>query len=389
LLAVAKGRFPIELTADSTVEAASRSKDESEDSPSHQIIGGAKGYWAMIQAICDGEPPVAGNDFSIKFNHFIDMCLQKAAADRSTAAALLKCPFISDNIQSPRHPASIFKPGNRERDEENLEEFHEFGVNDLLTVSDSPLLSSKLLNPEDEQKIIYAIRLEHLDRLMDRIAEKLDPVKLKEEDISVKESAKFASSVDSSDDLFVPDKKEITQLDSEEKFLDEHPHSILKYGSRNFESGSAFNPKLLSLQEKTANRSVHFQEDRNVDSLPQKNKNSEAKPSNLRSRLNVKLSLNVECENESEEMSVKLPKPSSYFLKTGNENFEDVKEDEKEVEPAIDEKINIMELVNEYKRMIPEFEGFGLDRWRNLAVQLNLPLQIVVLAAKSKLSEYL
>ena len=98
ILAVAKGRFPLS-GKDSSGNDDSLS--DSSSSPLHQaVVGGAAGYWAMIKAICDDEPPVAGPFFSAEFNSFIAACLQKDPADRSTAKDLLSLPFILNNSSS-------------------------------------------------------------------------------------------------------------------------------------------------------------------------------------------------------------------------------------------------------------------------------------------------
>jgi len=70
MLAVAKGRFPIEENA---------------------IKGG---YWGMIKAICDESPPEPGADFSPLFASFISRCLQKKPDDRGTIEELLKHEWL-------------------------------------------------------------------------------------------------------------------------------------------------------------------------------------------------------------------------------------------------------------------------------------------------------
>lgn len=94
---MAKGRFPL-----SSHDSGSDSGTHSESSsPLHQqVVGGAAGYWAMIKAICDDEPPVAGPFFSTEFNAFIAACLQKDPAGRSTAKGLLSQDFLVTNAGS-------------------------------------------------------------------------------------------------------------------------------------------------------------------------------------------------------------------------------------------------------------------------------------------------
>jgi len=105
LLAVAKGRFPIgakrEKTAivvdeeDKTIIANYNNEENTLDSNSDvQPIGGPKGYWAMIQAVCDEEPPMPGPKFSKDFNDFIYNCLQKQPDDRMTVVSSFFFVFV-------------------------------------------------------------------------------------------------------------------------------------------------------------------------------------------------------------------------------------------------------------------------------------------------------
>lgn len=121
LLAVAKGRFPLNTKEggkgrgkDSEGEGegggdgagvegddqGEASLTESSGSPGQAIVGGAAGYWAMIKAICDDEPPRAGPSFSPEFNAFIAACLQKDPAARLSSKQLLGEPFIAKNATS-------------------------------------------------------------------------------------------------------------------------------------------------------------------------------------------------------------------------------------------------------------------------------------------------
>jgi hypothetical protein len=108
LLAVAKGRFPLSGKEDDDTGSiqglgAKRSDFGDTDSPDtrNAPIGGAGGYWAMIKAICDEEPPSPGPEFSWNFNSFIGSCLGKDAADRLSAKKLLHLPFITENVDFP------------------------------------------------------------------------------------------------------------------------------------------------------------------------------------------------------------------------------------------------------------------------------------------------
>ena len=97
LLAVAKGRFPLSTKEGSDSGGESDSLSASPSSPP-KVVGGAAGYWAMIKAICDDEPPRAGSSFSTDFNDFIDSCLKKDPNARLSSKDLLATPFIQKNV---------------------------------------------------------------------------------------------------------------------------------------------------------------------------------------------------------------------------------------------------------------------------------------------------
>lgn len=125
---MAKGRFPLNtkeggkgLGRDEDGDDGSASGELTEStgtgSPQHQqqqgIVGGAAGYWAMIKAICDDEPPRAGPAFSPEFNAFIAACLQKDPAARRSSKQLLGEPFIERNATSLKMSLSDLQAQSR------------------------------------------------------------------------------------------------------------------------------------------------------------------------------------------------------------------------------------------------------------------------------------
>lgn len=119
LLAVAKGRFPLSGTESSeTTESMGGSPDSrngiggagSNNKHVNAPIGGAGGYWAMIKAICDERPPVAGDEFSSKFNQFIDFCLRKAPDERYSAKNLLETEFVRETAAAAEAGALLHSP---------------------------------------------------------------------------------------------------------------------------------------------------------------------------------------------------------------------------------------------------------------------------------------
>lgn len=132
LLAVAKGRFPLKTDGTGPSQTAGSfdlydSEDE-EDEDDDGLLGdgldflshkggsecddmdaGASkrkkhgGYWAMIKAICDHDAPTPGPAFTPQFNAFIGSCLCKEPKDRASVDDLLADTFIM-NESVPQAP---------------------------------------------------------------------------------------------------------------------------------------------------------------------------------------------------------------------------------------------------------------------------------------------
>jgi len=158
----------------------------------------------MIKAICDDDPPTAGPTFTYDFNQFIAACLRKQPADRLTAKELLLTPLIQMNkpvlklTKSDLHLryASMYKNGSFRRsmkidadiDEESVSRFDNLSpLTKRLTDAAINRTSSSRIEPnfpvdqhlhglEDEVTIaasVNAIRLTHLDRVLDRIVKRV------------------------------------------------------------------------------------------------------------------------------------------------------------------------------------------------------------------------
>lgn len=129
LLAVAKGQFPLSGKEGGDSSPDSRGGDKRKDNASkgpfdesplaagnrNAPIGGAGGYWAMIKAICDEDPPEAGPDFSKEFNAFIRCCLAKEAGDRLSAKELLQLPFIVENVDDTDGDGPLHSDSDKSR----------------------------------------------------------------------------------------------------------------------------------------------------------------------------------------------------------------------------------------------------------------------------------
>jgi hypothetical protein len=123
-------------------------------------------------------------------------------------------------------------------------------------------------------------------------------------------------------------------------------------------------------------RTVHFQE----DPTPAEEKKSMNPRGNKLKKLDLKIQVE-EQEEKCDDIASKLPKTSSYFLNSGT--FEDVPA---AVASTDSELIDFDYSSEDLKKMLPNFEDKGIRKWKNLANQLNLPIQIVLIAAKSKLA---
>ncbi len=549
LLAVAKGRFPLsgkeEDDADSVQSAGAKRNDFGGgiDSPDtrNTPIGGAGGYWAMIKAICDEEPPCPGPDFSRQFNSFINSCLGKDAADRLPAKNLLHLPFITENVDFPEISdsetsrstasehgyASHFKDLQRENRlvanvdgssrlalnlNEGLqpsspmtarnataavvrrvsrdfspssggdfygrgtdcksgdvadEETFPYSVRD--SIMEEPLYNSNSARLDDcsqsDDTIINAIRLEHLDRVLDKIARKLqqsvvsenspsspDPFLDAEDEEDGLDDGVFLdfeqrgrgestvsdvanSSLDSIDKLLF--KETASDTPEAKKGRDAYfpsastdggrtmNHSILKSTSsykhdtsedvrvNGIDSVSAPAPRHIHLRDthknsdymhqaddkhstfgpatskgkhadsySSSSRSVHFSESGGENMLGKSAALPVANTKNLRSRLNMKaLELDViddevdAIEGDLDTVPT-LPKSSSYFISTKGTASHDHEHDNSTPRQPV---------AIDYSRMLPKLNSTGVPKWKNLAVQLHLPLHLVKIAVKSKL----
>lgn len=580
ILAVAKGRFPISTRSkkrsprldakddgsDDGVAVAARRRqpgdddgDDDEDEDEPMVIAGPGGYWAMIKAICDDEPPVAGSKFSRSFNDFIDHCLQKDARDRWSARQLLdESPFVVSHVptqaqqqqqqqqsssgpsnggapkmQSPSKDSNLSSPDNSTTPTDITPRTQRPSAlkarltavtitknnNDLLA-SPKPSAPPRTLLDEldlddlglgqDEMAAIYAIRLEHLGTVLQKIAQKLQLG-----DATSPDSATLSDSPGYSPERFAPahtsnnhqyhSKNPFTtdssqeSLDGDELFnvaapppgkfsshrpppADEKPHDSSNSNSHSrgshvnrsnraiaaltadedddeaaelppLSARSGYAPNNASVHGNNASlqkqrsilkqsqggdsaaynafsssvRSVHFhQQDDDSDDkmdLPPKAKDAVAEekpaaaaaPKGLRGRLNLKaLQLEVDDsdarslsarrhedadrsrdENEEDHSGIaSLPRPSSYFIRSQQAKDDDSGATDHDQGDAAhphhhSTQSNAAMAAAEYRRMLPKLDARGQHQWQHLADQLNLPLQVVLLAARAHLQAVL
>ena len=234
---------------------------------------GAVGYWAMIKAICDDDPPTAGPTFTYDFNQFIAACLHKHPADRLTAKELLLTPLVQMNksvlklTKSDLHMryASMYKNGSFRRsmkidsdiDEESVSRFDSLSpLTKRLTNAAINRTTSTKIDPifpsgdhhlshnhtlEDEVTIaasVNAIRLTHLDRVLDRIVKRVT--------INSQSSAIGFDSVDEFDNDDIEDQDFVdvhTYHDAQDGFVIDqgigHNSNNISYASSSSQSSSS------------------------------------------------------------------------------------------------------------------------------------------------------
>ncbi len=336
LLAVAKGRFPISIRGDSDSEPL--------------VIGGPGGYWAMMKAICDDDPPVAGPKFSEIFNHFIDCCLKKDPSARLSAKLLLDSRFVAENRNPDSNELSYESTAEGEADYEKQ----------VLKLTGS-IIEKSFSGTTNENRlsssmnIIYSIRLEHLDRVLGKLVS------------NVQEKKQFSRAM--SDHRMKEDSRSGGIITPEELLS---PLPIRR----------AHQNKPFTVDEKddsdennrSNNRSVHFDNDALSD--PPKTKRKNLPTLNIVEINGDEVEID-EDRHKSDFDGLALPKTSSYFSATKCSQKEEVKSTYPST-PHGPVKVD-------YKNMIPRFDVTGLRKWKHLASQLNLPLPIVLMAVRSRL----
>lgn len=204
MLAVATGRFPLPVKEERNNSKSETSNDGStSDSTSvlksPQVVGGAIGYWAMIKAICDDDPPSPGHLFSKEFNDFIAACLHKEPSERLTAKELLQLPFIEQNVASIKLSHSDLQTKyskihkmheNDQTSKSSTQALYvdtESTVHDKILVPQSPLtnrlrkasITSNTTSYDSSDEFafaasVYSVRVAHLERVLDRILRKIE-----------------------------------------------------------------------------------------------------------------------------------------------------------------------------------------------------------------------
>lgn len=146
----------------------------------------------MIQAICDEDPPRPRSGMSENFKRFISACLKKNPSERASTADLLDSAFVSayksqaSYINSSSFDSKVSEQISTPRNSKQL---------DIKSPLSSHVTSSVAMrrkshtDPHDEEKpkgyiknipslssfhsSIDAIRLDHLERILDRLNESL------------------------------------------------------------------------------------------------------------------------------------------------------------------------------------------------------------------------
>ncbi len=286
MLTVAEGKFPLVV------------KEESDDR-GNIIVGGPKGFWTMIQAICDQEPPTAGPSYSANFNNFISSCLQKDPTLRGTADQLLQSSFIMHHSSTEGISASVLMPTSSPNQESPLN-------NNETLPSTNVSLQSTDGHVDEEGRIIHAIRMEHLERILTKMSQRINNHKVNGviNEISGKN--------DPSDCM----------------------NSKLKRFSDGKDDGSR--------------KEFHVHFDQHL--LRQEEKDDKKKTNSLKM-----------WDAEVDQDALVNKRANSFG------------------QPVLVWQKNL------YKTEFPRFDKDGLQKWKNLSLQLHIPLPIILIAARAKL----
>jgi serine/threonine protein kinase len=363
LLAVAKGKFPISIKGDGDSDA--------------QVIGGPGGYWSMMKAICDDDPPQAGPQFSDVFNAFISSCLKKDPMERLSAKALLDAAFVANN-RSLDYQSTVMSPYENQCSVPEQQFDYEAQILKLTgsiieksvsgaVNSNSPVEDSK--NPSS-MNIIYSIRLEHLDRVLEKLVN------------NIQDKKTFARAMS---DQYMKDDVRSGGIITPEDLLSPLPRNAF---SRKPFVNSNHEKKEDTIEQnfnQSSHKNVHFEK-------PETNQ-----PSKVKKKPQLKLDIseiNGEVDGEGNVMGdhngegnvigdhdmggLNLPKTSSYFAATHNKADDTCPNSIHSATPHAPSKVD-------YKSVIPRFGKNGIQKWKHLATQLHLPLPLVLIAVRSRI----
>lgn len=454
LLAVAKGKFPLVLKdygPDNNKKKSNSGKftNLEETDGFNGPVGGAQGYWAVMKAICDDEPPLAGPSFSPSFNSFINSCLKKDHTLRWTADHLLLSDFITEKLElhgamlsarsENNNTAGSFSQNNSDNGHSQSHSHSDIHSLRRISESDQSPATAQLFSVVaaktgtlsedhysvaskgkdsmevrlqlDEQEVysaMYAIRMKHLERILDKLASKLD---LDSDDFDFDDTENpfdnikspiSARSDESFDDLLEPLPTKGPPPQSILKNSTGNSHSILKNSNRNLttfdDDLDLTNQSLLKNNLGSSTRSVHFQDPPELNLSIKNTKDSSEvdmtkdnsnlyfnkQPKSHKNKPNLSLnledSINSNHNQGNSEFSF-LPKTSAYFL------------DSKPMESNVDKIIETKQLIKEERRMqieeikkfLPKFNDQGIEVWKKFSENLQLPLGTVIMAAKARL----
>lgn len=457
LLAVAKGKFPLVLKdygPDIKKKSSSGKYGNIDDSGGFDgPVGGAQGYWAVMKAICDDDPPLAGPSFSPSFNSFINSCLKKDQNLRWTADHLLLSDFITEKLDL--HGAMLSArsennntagSGSQNISETGHSQSHSHSdIHTMRRISesdqspataqlfsvvaaktgtlsedhysvpskgkDTPLEVRLQIDEQEVYSAMCAIRLKHLERILDKLASKLD---LESEDFDFDDTENpfdhikspiSSRSDESFDDLLEPLPTKGPPPQSILKNNSSSSHSILKNSNRNltsFDDEDYPNQSLTKSNLGSSTRSVHFQDQPELSVKNNSNSNKvmleidpptdssnlyyNKKPISLKNKPNLSLNLD-DSINNNQNSDFFLPKTSSYFL-----DSKPIDDSTNKVDRVLETKQLIREerkiQIEEIKKFLPKFNDQGIEIWKKFAESLQLPLGTVLMAAKARLENY-
>jgi serine/threonine protein kinase len=315
------------------------------ESDGNEQWGGSGGYWGMVEAVCDNEPPTTGPEFSYEFSEFIKSCLRKDPDERGTAEELVNHEFIRANM-SPG-PDSAWSHRDTNFSCPSPKHSSNSGDDDHGHLSAS-LATSMVKRISGKEKKVQSKGVTPRGSAVD------EPVTFQEESTPVED-------VESAEDMVSIETirtKHLENIITKMVFRDHVEDDF--YGAK---YGGTFVKGKLIRKESTLDDEGNLQEIEDVDDLFGSRKVPE---SVHMSKMNSDQNLRKVDRNHADLINSILRLQGSEY------------------ESNMDTSVGLTT-----KAHMPKLFGPDLQKWQNLAVQLHLPLDHVVQVVESKLNETL
>ena len=350
LLAVANGSFPLRIGS---------------ETPGAGQWGGSNGYWGMIEAVCDNEPPTTGPEFSSEFSEFIKSCLRKNPDERGTAVELLQHEFIVLNL-TPKTPQRNLHADSPWSSDDFRSENNSFKAT---TPGSSRGIAIDAMGEEVHNQLSSSLEFSMVKKVADKAKRtgQTSPEASGKTLLDERPPLPTMHSVESesNEELITIEAirtKHFESIVTKLIFRDilDHEHSqSAKYGGT-YESGKLIRKESTLDDEVTAAHSIE-----NVDDLFEGKRNGV----------------------DILKGTPKRPKSTKNIKKYGKNNA-DLIHSILMLQGEFDESNSESPGLTIHAHM-PKLAGPDLRKWQNLAIQLHLPLDTVIQVAESKLQEAL